>query len=80
MARLSVEQIVEQKSSVIAARLIAELVNQPDGDAMIARAMEVFHDEIRHGIAQLIDRLEVEFEFSMDGLEMMAADGLIPQR
>lgn len=80
MARLSVEHIVEQQSRVIAARLIAELVEQPDGDAMIARAMDVFHDDIRHSIARLIDRLEEEFEFSMDGLEMMAADGLIPQR
>lgn len=80
MARLNVEHIVEQTSRVIAASLIAEMVNQPGGDAMIARALDVFHDEIRHGIARLIDRLEDEFEFSMDGLEMMAADMRTLQR
>jgi len=60
--------ILERQSRVIAAGLIAELVNQPDCETMIARAMEIFQYDISDGISRLIDKVEEEFEFDFQGV------------
>jgi hypothetical protein len=74
MGNERLRHLIERRSRVMTAMLLARIIALPSVDDMIAKGVEAFPDILCNELDAFISDIEDECNCSMDGLVMMAAD------